>query len=45
MHYFQVYASGGGVNSIVLTLWINEKDTDAGKPMLETILQSVELTE
>jgi hypothetical protein len=29
----------------VLTVWANEQDLDAVKPMLETILQSLELVE
>ncbi len=43
VHYMQVYASGGGPNSVVLTCWAKSADFDSVKTTLEGILDSLEL--
>ena len=43
VHYLQVYASGGGPNSIVLTVWVKNTDYPNIQTVLEAILNSVEL--
>jgi len=43
VHYLQVYASGGGPNSIVLTMWAKNTDYPNVQTVLEAILNSVEL--
>jgi hypothetical protein len=43
IRYLQVYASGGGPNSIVLTVWAKNVDYPNVEAVLESILQSVEL--
>ncbi len=43
MRYLQVYASGGGPNSVVLTTWAKSADFDNVKTVLEGILGSLEL--
>jgi hypothetical protein len=41
--YLQVYASGGGPNSLVLTVWAKDTDYPNVQVVLESILNSVEL--
>jgi hypothetical protein len=41
--YVQVYASAGGISSIVLTGWAKSVDFPAVQATLEAILESVEL--
>jgi hypothetical protein len=43
VHYLQVYASGGGPNSLVLTVWAKSTDYPNVQAVLEAILNSVEL--
>ena len=43
--YVQVYASGGGIPSIVLTGWARSVDFPAVGPALEAMIESVELPE
>jgi len=43
LRYLQVYASGGGPNSLVLTVWAKKSDYPNIQAALETILNSVEL--
>ena len=43
IRYLQVYASGGGPNSIVLTVWTKNADFSKVQSVLEAILNSVEL--
>ena len=43
IRYLQVYASGGGPNSIVLTAWAKNADYPNVQAVLEGILNSVEL--
>ena len=43
--YLQVYASGGGIPSIVLTGWAKSADFPAVEPTLEAMIQSVTLPE
>jgi hypothetical protein len=42
-HYVQVYASGGGISSIVLTGWAKSADFPAVQATLEAMIDSVEL--
>lgn len=43
MHYLQVYASAGGPNSLVLTVWARNADFPNVQAGLDSILNSVEL--
>jgi len=43
IRYLQVYASGGGPNSLVLTVWAKNADYPNVQTVLEAILNSVEL--
>ena len=43
LHYWQIYASGGGPNAIVLTAWTKPGDRGATEAALESILSSVAL--
>ncbi len=43
VRYLQVYASGGGPNSLVVTVWAKSADFDGVKSVLESIINSVEL--
>lgn len=43
IHYLQVYGSGGGPNSLVLTVWAKSTDYPNLQVVLESILNSVEL--
>jgi hypothetical protein len=43
IHYLQVYASGGGPNSIVLSVWASNANYPNVQTVLEAILNSVEL--
>jgi hypothetical protein len=43
LRYLQVYASGGGPNSVVLTVWSRDADLDATRPALDAILSSLAL--
>jgi hypothetical protein len=43
LRYLQVYASGGGPNSLVLTVWAKNTDYPNVEAILESILHSVEL--
>jgi hypothetical protein len=43
IYYLQVYASGDGPNSLVLTVWVKNIDYPNVQAVLEAILNSVEL--
>jgi len=43
IHYLQVYGSGGGPNSLVLTVWAKNADYAQVQTVLETMLNSVAL--
>ncbi len=42
-HYWQVYASGGGRNSVVVTIWTNSNDFQRERATLERMLNSAAL--
>lgn len=43
VRYVEVYASGGGPSSVVLSCWTNEASFNTVKTTLDDILQSLEL--